>query len=310
MKLLFILNPYEGYDLKKDTTHLLMLEAYRRGYTVYYGEVSKLFMEKGEPTALVRQVKVLPDSPFFEFHGEKQFSLKEFNQIWMRQDPPWNMAYYYATLILSAAPKKVKIVNAPEALRDWNEKMSIFFFNPWIAPTIVSSQLPHLISFWRSQKEGVIIKPMDSFGGRGIQRLKPFREIASTEAEAILLRATQNLSTPVMAQKFLEAVNDGEKRVFLWNGKILGALKKVPPAGQFITSPDLGGTLERTTLTLSEKKLSQQIAKKLLKEGVYFTGIDLIGGYLTEINVTSPGLLWELNELYGEQFEKKIWDDL
>ncbi|MDO8462211.1 MAG: glutathione synthase [Deltaproteobacteria bacterium] len=308
MKLLFLLNPYQGYNFKKDTTHLLMLEAKRRGHSVYYGTPEGLLLEGASPYSLVQPVHPLEAAPYFRFIGpKKKKSLSDFDQIWMRQDPPWDLNYYIATLILSQVRSKTLIINAPRALRDWNEKIAILSFPNFIAPTIVSSSLPTLIEFWHSQKEGVILKPLNSFGGQGVSRLKPFSQVSQRIATATLKKMTAG-SVPIMAQKFLKEVHEGEKRVFLWHGKILGALKKIPPPRQYLTSPDLGGSLARTGLTAREKKLSLAVSRRLTSEGILFAGLDLIGGFLTEINVTSPGLLWELNELYGESFEKKIWD--
>ncbi|MDO8643811.1 MAG: hypothetical protein Q7S00_02445 [bacterium] len=306
MKQLFLLNPYAGYNLEKDSSHLLMLEAFRRGHSVFYGVLSRFFVNDGPKIFCSPVESVIPKSPYFHFKKEEAFSLDHFDQIWMRQDPPWNLAYYYATLMLSMAPPSVKIFNAPLSLRDFNEKMSILFFPDFIPASCVSASLSILNDFRKKQPEGIVIKPLDSYAGKGVERILP----GDPEADKILRKTTHEETLPVMAQRYLPAVQKGEKRVFLWKGQVLGTLLKIPPPNGFLTSPDLGGRLAKTTLTPAEMKLSQTVGGTLFKAGVWFGGIDIIDGYLTEINVTSPGLLWELNELYGCAFEKQIMDDL
>ncbi|MBI2082746.1 MAG: glutathione synthase [Deltaproteobacteria bacterium] len=302
MKVLGVLDKYTGYNFHRDSSHLLLLTLYDRNHTIYYTDPTSLFSQKGEPCAMVSEVKVTRGTPYFHFKPPFPKPLAEMDIILMRKDPPVNTSYYYATHLLSLVEDKTWVINRPSTLRDWNEKLSILFFPEWIPKTLVTGDWHRIEAFQKEREGAVVVKELDSYAGKGIH-LCPF----SGDHSKLIHQLTRGGDLPVMVQEYLP-VERGEKRVFFIDGKTFGAIIRHPAAGGFLTSPDHGGTYAATQLTEREKKICSSLEPFFLKKGVFFAGIDLIGEYLTEINVTSPGLLWEWNEVDHQKYEEKIVD--
>ncbi len=298
LKVLAILDPFQPYSFKKDTSHLLLLTLARRGHFIDYADPSDLFFN-GRPAVHSRRVTVLEKEPYFTFHPAHTTSpvaVDHFDLVLMRKDPPVDLAYLTATHLLSLAADRVWVINHPQALRDWNEKLSIFQFPRFIPPTIVSSNPQEIAAFVDSQGGRAVLKELDGFAGKGVRKIGWGETVNIGEQ-------------PVMAQAFLPQVaTEGEKRIFMIDGEAWGALLKFPPEGGFITNPDLGGRLQATEITSQEKELCQEVGVFLKKNGIFFAGLDLIDGKLTEINITSPGLLWEWNEIDNRRHEEEIVD--
>lgn len=302
MKVLFLHD-----DFFRNSTQLLIREGLLRGHEIVSANLRLLFCKQENSFVHGKRVtQVMSTPPYYSFLEEPIHDLNDFDFIWVRQEPPWDLSYYYGTLALSLVRKETLIINRPEGLRNINEKMSILRFPELIPPTLVTSSLSDMQAFALTHPGPLIIKALGSFASRHVALVQSMDEL---ETE-LVVQMTQAGKVPVMVQLFQDAVYEGEKRIVLWKGKILGALLRKPPPKSFITNPDLGGLLDKTTLTLGEKTLAMQVAKELLKEGILLAGLDLIGGRLTEINVTSVGLLTEMNWLDGRRYEKEMWDDV
>jgi glutathione synthase len=305
---LAILDPFRSpqgpYNFRKDTSHLILLELARRGHKIYYGDLSSLFLENGSVKVLATNVSPLATEPYFTFHEEDALPADRFSLILMRKDPPVDPAYLYATYLLSLVPRKVWMVNDPRALREWNEKLVIFQFPQWIPPTLVTANKREIDRFVRGLGGLALIKPLAGYGGKAVRKL----DRDGADYITLIDEMTSFGILPVMVQQFLPAISRGEKRVFLIDGKPIGALLKVPPEGGFITNPDLGGHLAPTQLTAAERRLCLALRPFLRKNGIFFAGIDLIGERLIEINITSPGLVWEWNEVDNRNHHEEIVD--
>lgn len=304
--ILGLLDPLQGpggpYNLKKDTSHLILLALSRRGHTIFLSDPSSLFVSD-QVRVRTQQVTVLASEAYFFFQGKEETRpLSDFPVILMRKDPPVDERYLYATQLLSLVTEKLCVINAPQALRDFNEKLAILHFPRWIPRTLVTADRREIDRFIEGLGSEAIVKPLEGFAGLGVHRIDRTQEDYIT----ILSEMTREGSRPVMVQKFLPEVFRGEKRVFFLEGKPFGTLLKIPPEGQFITNPDTGAHLAQTRLTLPEKKLCLEVGRFLKRNGIFFAGIDVIDEKLTEINITSPGLLWELNEVDNFRYEEMI----
>lgn len=305
MKLLALLDPYRGYDFRRDTSHLLLLEAAQRGHQVYYAEMSDLVWDRSLQV-VAAPVEVLQAAPYFQFQSsvrQGQFAIASFDIILIRKDPPVDASYLHATQLLSLVPSPTLVLNPPRFLQNFNEKMGILHFPEWIPKTLVTNDFEQARLFQKEVEGPLVVKPLDGFAGKGIKKISSFEELANDFAQ------NKNLP-PVMLQEYLTAIHQGEKRLFFCGDHLFPPLLKIPPTGHFLANPDLGATLDTTELTAREKILAEELGRFFRQNGVFLAGVDLIGEKLTEINVTSPGLLWELNEAYGAQFEQDIVDRL
>ena len=304
--ILAILDPLQSshgtYPLHKDSTHRLLLELAERGHKIFCSDPSSLFLGNEGVKVRARPVSPLESEPYFVFHEEEILPANRFSMILMRKDPPIDLAYLYTTQILSLISQKVWIINDPKALRDWNEKLVIFNFPRWIPPTLVTADKKEIDNFVRRERGLALAKPLDRFAGQGVRKLVRENHDYIISIEEMTLDGRQ----PILVQTFLPEVSKGEKRVFMIDGKPLGALLKIPPDGGFLTNPDLGGHLRPTKLSAREKKLCADLTPFLRKNKIFFAGIDLIGEKLTEVNITSPGLLWEWNEVDNRNHHEEI----
>lgn len=227
-----------------------------------------------------------------------------FNLILMRKDPPVDARYLRAVRLLSRVPSPTWVCNAPRSLSRWNEKKIILEFPGWIPPTRVTADTRAIGRFARKIGGTVVLKSLTSFGGRGVERVDP----ASPGFARLVRKMTRGGGTPIVVQAFLPEVSRGDKRIFFVDGRPLGALLRIPSAGGFLANPDLGARLRRTRLSAREKRLCSRLSPFLKKHGIFFAGVDVIGEKLTEINITSPGMLWEWNETDGARHERQIVD--
>lgn len=254
--------------------------------------------------ARTRPASVLEEPPYFAFGDEEILPAEHFPLILMRKDPPVDSAYLHATQLLSMVSQKVRVINDPEALRNWNEKLIILNFLRRIPPTLVTNGKREIDRFVQSIGGTALAKPLDGFAGSGTLKLSR----GHLDYISILDEITRDGKESIMVQEFLPEITQGEKRIFIIDGKPLGALLKIPPEGGFLTNPDLGGRLAAANLGSSEKKICAEVGLFLKREGIFLAGVDMIGGKLTEINITSPGLLWEWNEVDHRRHEEEIID--
>ncbi len=298
----------QGSDLKKiniktDTTLLLAKEAQKRGYRIYYYEPQDISFLNGKVIALCKHIKInYGKKKFFTLIKTINFDLINSKIILIRNDPPFNNRYLYTTFLLDHISKKVKIINHPFAVRNISEKLFSLNFVKYMPPTLISENLNEIRSFFRKYKS-VVAKPINGFSGNNVILLKTFavRKIKK------LLKTHNHL----FFQKFLPGVSKGDKRVFIIKGEIVGAISRVPKKGSILSNMSKGAIAKLTKLTKKEIKASKEIGRLLIKNNIYFAGIDFVQGRLIgDINVTSPTGLAAYRDLSGKNLAKFFWNNI
>ena len=290
MKQLFVLDPINHINPSKDSSAALMQAAERASIEVWICTPSDLQARGNNAWVVARPIN---PNPWIQLHAPQSLPLIKFHCIWMRKDPPVDEAYLYATHLLEVAERDgVLVLNKPASLRAWNEKLGALRFSHLMAPTLVASRVSELTSFAQDQGE-VVLKPLGGKGGQGVIRIAN----GAPGLKALLELITSQEQLPVMMQKFLPEVIEGDKRILLVNGEPLGAINRRPKKGDFRSNLALGGQPEATQLSQREQEICQELAPSLQKEKLFFVGIDVIGGMLSEINVTSPTGIREVENL-------------
>lgn len=301
----FVMDPLERISVDKDTTFVLMLEAQRRGHEVWYGQVKDLFVINALPHARLSAVSVSRGSPHYSVIKTETIALNYFDVIWMRKDPPFNLDYIYATYILGLADKNgTLVINNPRGIRESNEKLYTLHFPALLPETLVSKDASCIKEFLRDVGGEIVVKPLDSCGGEGVFYLRE----GDKNINVILENATKGGEVFVMAQRFISEVVEGDKRIILLDGEPIGAVLRVSKADDFRCNFHSGGRAEMAEITDRDMEICSILAPKLRQDGLYFVGIDVIGGYLTEINTTSPTGVQEINRFCGVSLEAKVMD--
>jgi glutathione synthase len=287
------MDPIEAIKSDKDTTFAFLLEAQRRNWSVAYMELTDLFSENGEPRARTHTLQVFEHKQrWFEKKASTLQALVEFDVILMRKDPPVNRNYLYATQLLELAERNnVLVVNRLQSLRDFNEKLFINWFPQCCVPTIVTSQMQKIKHFLLEQGD-IIVKPLHSMGGDSVFRIKN----SDPNINVILELLTQRGHDYIMAQRYIAEIDQGDKRILLINGQpVPYALARFAPPGETRANLAVGGNGIAIPLTERDRFICEQIGPVLVEKGLWFVGIDVIGDYLTEINITSPTGVRELD---------------
>lgn len=302
----FVMDPIGAIDIAADTTFVLMLEAFRRGHRVGYVAPGDLGAEEGNATAFVQQVVALRreagrhvelDPPHASVLDD------DFDVVFQRSDPPVDAAYVEATQILSLC-RRARVLNRPQGILAANEKLYALHFPELMAETLVTRRIPQLVDFLAKCGGEMIVKPLDGRGGEGIFHVRhDDRNLFS-----ILEQATRFGKRRTMAQRYLPEVRRGDKRILLLDGEPLGALLRVPAESEIRANLHVGGRAERSGLDDADRRIIEALAPSLRRDGLFFVGIDVIGGRLTEVNVTSPTGVQEVNALEGGQLEARILD--
>ena len=304
MKLGILMDPIGGINIKKDSSFAMLLAAQKRGWDIYYMEQKDLFINNDVPMANLQSLKV-EENPehWFTLSDMKTQQLSSLDIILMRKDPPFNLEYIYSTYILEHAERLgTMVVNRPAALRNVNEKFFITHFPDCIAPTQVSRNMAVLLDFV-AQHGNIVIKPLDGMGGQGIFRVNA----TDPNTKVILETITKNETSYVMAQKYLPEISSGDKRILLINGEpVPYVLARIPAEGEFRGNLAQGGNGKGLELSERDRWICQQVGPKLRDMGLFFVGLDVIGDYLTEINVTSPTCIRELDNLYNINISEKL----
>lgn len=300
------MDPIESINVKKDTTFAMLLEAQKRGWTISYMQQHDLFLENGQAMTTMSQLQV-QDKPqdWFQLADEKVTELASLDVILMRKDPPFDLEYIYSTYLLELAENSgTKVINKPQSLRDANEKLFIANFPQCIAPTIVSAQASQLRRFAESQGD-VIFKPLDGMGGASVFRASKNDPNLSVIIETLTKLGTQS----IMGQRYLPEISAGDKRILMINGEpIPYALARIPAEGETRGNLAAGGTGKGLELTKRDRWICEQVGPTLKKKGLMFVGIDVIGDYLTEVNVTSPTCVRELDKIYNLNISATFFD--
>jgi glutathione synthase len=305
LKIGVIMDPIEKINIEKDTTFVLMLEAQMRGHEVYYMELDDLSIRGTTPEGRFCRVSVARATPHYQLETSRTESLNWFDVILMRKDPPFDMKFFFATQLLSLVDeRKCLVMNHPRGLREANEKLYALNFPDLIPPTLVSSHMGRLKQFMKEQGGEMIIKPLDGCGGSGVFYLNH----KDRNTNALLEIATSNGRTPIMAQRYIPEVRKGDKRIIVLDGSPLGAILRVPREDETRSNIHVGGQVVKTDLTARDREICRLMAPSLRKLGLYFVGLDVIGDYLTEVNVTSPTGVQEINALDKVQLESQIID--
>ncbi|MBE1236552.1 glutathione synthase [Phaeovibrio sulfidiphilus] len=299
------MDPVEHIDINGDSTFVLALEAQKRGYELSYYGPGALSMEDGRVVARARPLQVRREPGNHATLGETRVLDLEadVDVVLMRQDPPFNMAYITATHLLERVAAKTLVVNDPASVRNAPEKLFATEFPDLVPPTLVSADREAIAEF-RARHKDIIVKPLYGNGGAGVFHLKPEDE----NLNALLDMFQGFLHEPVMVQRYLPEVREGDKRIILIDGIPAGAINRVPAAGEARSNMHAGGRPEKSTLTARDREICAALGPVLRERGLIFTGIDVIGGYLTEINVTSPTGLQEINRFDGCCLEAALWD--
>jgi glutathione synthase len=299
-----VMDPIQSINYLKDTSLSILLAAQRQGYKLFYIEQGDLFLENGLPFAEVCPLRVFDDPDcWYELDSRSAVPLDEIDVVLMRKDPPFDSEYIYSTYILEAAEKRgTLVVNKPQSLRDCNEKVFATEFPQCTPPLLVSRSLKRLKGFLQEHQD-VVFKPLDGMGGTSIFRVKADDQ----NLNVILETLTQYGSQTIMAQKYLADISDGDKRVLIVDGEVIPyCLARIPSASDFRGNLAAGGRGEVRTLSDRDQWIAKQIAPTLLKRGLLFVGLDIIGDYLTEINVTSPTCVQEIDRAQNTAIGDKL----
>jgi len=291
------MDPIGSINYKKDSTLAMLLAAQKRGWTLFYMEQADLYLAEGEARSLMRPLQVRADAnDWFTLGDATPTPLTDLDVILMRKDPPFNMDYIYTTYLLELAETAgVYVVNKPQSLRDANEKLYTAWFPQCTPPTLVTSQA-ELIRAFLAEHADIILKPLDTMGGASIFRVQQ----NDLNTGVIIETLTRHGQRQIMAQRFIPEIRDGDKRILLIDGEpVPYALARIPAKGETRANLAVGGRGVGVALSERDYWICEQVAAVLKEKGLLFVGLDVIGDYLTEINVTSPTCIRELDEQYN-----------
>jgi glutathione synthase len=298
------MDPIESIDITGDTSFALMLEAQSRGHSLWYYTPDHLSLNETRIEAVGQSLTLRDAVGDHATAGPSQCRpLAEFDVILMRQDPPFDMAYITATHLLEMLPASTMVVNNPAEVRNAPEKLLVTMFPELMPPTLIARD-PEAIKRFRKTHQDIIVKPLFGNGGAGVLRLTP--SVQSLKSLVVLFFAASR--EPVMVQAYLPAVRQGDKRIILVDGEAVGAVNRVPGEGEARSNLHVGGSALATELTARDHEICARIGPELRRRGLLFVGIDVIGDYLTEINVTSPTGIREIARLSGVDIASLTWD--
>ncbi|RIZ68826.1 MAG: glutathione synthase [Methylococcales bacterium] len=308
IKLGMVMDSIDHINIKKDTSFAMLLEAQARGWELHYMELNDLYLRNGRTYARTRTLTVERNSlQWYQVISEQDIPLDELNVILMRKDPPFDQEYIYATYLLERAENRgVYVVNKPQSLRDANEKLFTAWFSQCCAETLVAREPSRIRSFLLEQGE-IILKPLDGMGGNSIFHIRQ----DDPNLSVILETMTQYKSRYIMAQKYIPEIKDGDKRILMIDGEAVPyALARIPAEGETRGNLAAGGRAEGRPLTEQDWWITRQVGPTLREKGLVFVGLDVIGDKLTEINVTSPTCVQELDKQFGLNIAGQLMDHI
>jgi glutathione synthase len=312
VKLAFIIDPIAGLDPTHDSSVAIMEAAHLAGHQVWFTQMESLSVIEGKAWATLTPVTLAPVTledgrwiaphPWYHLGTPEFLPLEQMNAVWMRKDPPVTVSYLYTTYLLDYVnPNKTLVVNSPAGIRHANEKMYALQFTGAIPTTIVSRDKAVIREFTETQGAAVL-KPLGGKAGEGILFLEP----NDRNLNSLIEVSTERGQVPVMVQQFLPAAKEGDKRIILLAGEPIGAVNRVPVGKEFRGNMAAGGQAVKTEITERERQICAQLAPTLRRDGLMFVGIDIIGGYLTEVNVTSPTGIREIDRLDHTNLGSKV----
>ncbi len=304
MNFVFVMDPLETVHFDTDTTFILMLESHRQGHQVYFTPKDGLSLIDGK--LHFHAIKVIPQSivhkAFIEEHSVRLVQ-EEVHAVFLRPDPPFDDQNLMNTWLLDHLPKSIPVINNPTGVRTVNEKIWGAQFTNLTPATIISSNKHDLLEFANAHKN-VIAKPTNAFGGHAVFHI----EVGHTNTNVILETLSKRYEETIILQQYIPEAKNGDKRILLLNGEILGAVLRVHGEGDHRNNFYAGGSAKAVTVTARDKEIVFALKPHLQKLGLYFVGIDILGQYLTEVNVTSPTCLQEMNRLYNQRLEENVID--
>jgi glutathione synthase len=304
LKVALQMDPVETLNIDADSTFVIGLEAQARGHELFYYHPDQLMLEDGRVLARAQRLSLRRELGDHYTLGEAELTdLSTLDVVWLRQDPPFDMAYLTTTYLLDRIHPATLVVNNPTEVRRNPEKLYIAQFPDLIPPTLVSRDGAAIRAF-REKHGDIIVKPLYGNGGWGVFHIAPGDENLNTLLEMHMAASRE----PLVAQRYIPAVRQGDKRIILIDGEPKGAINRVPPDGEARSNMHAGGRPEPCTLNKRDLEICAAIGPDLRQRGLIFAGIDVIGGYLTEINVTSPTGLQEIRRFDGVALEQNIWD--
>jgi glutathione synthase len=302
VRFLFVMDPFESMLPDKDTSFAFMRAALARGHEVLHCALNQISNQGRRVRARARPLWVSDTAPHFAAEEPRRVLVEELDAVFIRKDPPFDRAYLYLTHQLELVKDRTLIINDPTALRDANEKLYAFQFAEFMPPSLVSANERELIDFVHEVGGRAVIKPIDGAGGSGVAALSA----GDLNLKPLVGLLTQEGKRLALVQEFQPAVFQGDKRVLLLDGAVLGTIRRVPVEGDLRANIHVGGRVEATELTPDERSMVNAIGARLKQVGLWFVGLDLIGGKLIEINVTSPTGIQELGRLTGASPEVAV----
>ena len=305
-KIAIQMDPLEKINPKEDSTFVIAQEAQRRGYKLFHYLPKDISLKNNTIIAKGCYFKIINQGKkFFKKQKKISINLNQFHCVLVRQDPPFNMEYITATYFLEMLNQKVLVVNNPTEIRNNPEKLSMFNFKNLIPDTLISGDLTEIQNFIKKYKF-TILKPLYGNGGEGIEKVTK----GSLKNKTIIQRMIKKYKGAIIAQKFIKEISQGDRRIILIDGEYVGSVARIPKKGSIKANFHAGGSAQRSELVFKDRKICSKLKPYLKKKGLFFTGIDAIGNYLTEINVTSPTGMQEINRLDNTRLEKIFWDKL
>jgi len=308
IRLGMVMDPIQRINIKKDTSFAMLLEAQSRNWELHYMELNDLYLRDGKAYARTQTLQVQRNpEKWYDFSGQQEIALAELDVIIMRKDPPFDLEYIYATYLLEQAETAgTLIVNKPQSLRDANEKLFTAWFPQCCASTLVTREASRIRDFLEEHQE-IILKPLDGMGGASIFHIRE----NDPNLSVILETMTEHASRFIMAQKYLPEIKHGDKRILLVDGQpVPYALARIPASGETRGNLAAGGRAEGRELTERDRWIAEQVGPTLKAKGLIFVGIDVIGDHLTEINVTSPTCVQELDRQFGLNISALLMDSI
>jgi glutathione synthase len=295
MRFVYVMDPMDRVLPDKDTTFAFLRAAQGRGHESLHCEMRDLFVRGGDVYARVRNLTVSDSPPHTTFGAVTEVRLADVEAVFIRKDPPFDNAYLMTTLLLERVRGRTVLINDPRGLREANEKLYTLNFARWMPKTIVTSHDEDVFAFVKEIGGTGVIKPLDLAGGSGVMMVRT----GDKNARAIVQLLTDEGRRLVMVQEYLPAVEQGDKRVLLLGGEVLGAINRVPRSDDLRSNIHVGGSVEPYAITDVEREIAADLAPRLAQDGLVFVGLDVIGGKLTEVNVTSPTGIQQLSQHHG-----------
>ncbi len=304
MRIAFQMDHPSRLNPASDTTFMLIEEAQARGFTCYYYSPEHLTLRGREVVARLQPITIdSAASPAYRLGEAEHHSLHGFDMVWIRQDPPFDLRYITATHLLEFVEADTKVFNRPAAIRNAPEKISPLYFSSYMPPTIISADLAEIMNFAETHGH-VVAKPLYGFGGRSVFKLGS----ADPNIETLVEQTLERGEPPLMWQQFRPEVAAEDKRVIMINGKVECVFARLPAGHSIRANMRVGGTPAKAELNAKQQEICTEVGSMLAREGLLLAGLDLIGDYLTEINVTSPTGLRAAQKLYGVNLAKTLWD--